>query len=169
MDQLDHQREIVLEDLRGLVGGDVRCDNLFLQLYASDGSIYEITPLGVVHPRSAADVAACVEYAANKCIPIHARGAGTGLAGGCLGPGLVVDTSRFLRHVIRTGPDWVRVQPGIVHERLNHHLRAMGRSFSPDPLSSPVTTVGSMIAVDAAGSRPADGSRSGTFAGRRPR
>jgi len=153
MDQLDHQREIVLEDLRGLVGGDVRCDDLYLQLYASDGGIHEIKPLGVVHPRSAADVAACVEYAAEKRIPIHARGAGTGLAGGCVGPGLIVDTSRFLRHVISTGGDWVRVQPGIVHERLNHHLRSMGQFFGPDPLSSEVTTIGGMIAVDAAGSR----------------
>jgi FAD/FMN-containing dehydrogenase len=44
------------------------------------------------------------------------------------------------------------VQPGVVHERLNSHLRPLGRLFGPDPALSQVTTVGSMIALDASGS-----------------
>ena len=63
------------DDLRGLVAGDVRCDEVFLQLYASDGSMYQIKPLCVVRPRITADVVACVQYAAEKQIPVHARGA----------------------------------------------------------------------------------------------
>ena len=47
----------------------------------------------------------------------------------------------------------IRVQPGVVHERLNDQLRKLGRIFGPDPASTAVTTVGSMIAVDASGSR----------------
>ena len=81
MEQLDQQRERIQDDLRGLISGDVLFDDLFRQLYASDGSIYEITPLGVICPRSAADVAACVRYAGEKQIPLHARGAGSGVAG----------------------------------------------------------------------------------------
>ena len=54
---------------------------LQLQLYASDASIYQIRPLGVVRPRTSADVAACAVYATENRIPLHARGAGTGLAG----------------------------------------------------------------------------------------
>ena len=101
MHELDHQRERIQEDLRGLISGDVRCDDLFCQLFSSDGSIYEIRPLGVVRPRSTADVAACVQYAAEKRISLHARGAGSGMAGESLGPGLVVDFSKYLRRVIR--------------------------------------------------------------------
>ncbi len=97
MDQLDQQRERIQDDLRGLVAGEVRCDDVFLQLYASDASIYEIRPLAVVRPRSAADVVACVQYAAEKQIPVHARGAGSGVAGESLGPGLVLDFSKHLR------------------------------------------------------------------------
>ena len=55
----------------------------------------------MVRPRSAADVAACVQYAAEKHIPVHARGAGSGVAGESLGPGLVVDFSGYLRRVVR--------------------------------------------------------------------
>lgn len=153
MVQLDQQRERIQDDLRGLISGEVRCDDVFLQLYASDASVYEIKPLGVVSPRSTADVAACVQYAAEKQIPVHARGAGTGVAGGSLGPGLVLDFSKYLRRVIYTESDRVRVQPGVIHERLNAHLRQRGRLFGPDPASSSVTTVGSMVAIDAAGSR----------------
>ncbi|NQU23126.1 MAG: FAD-binding protein, partial [Candidatus Nealsonbacteria bacterium] len=153
MDQLDQQRQRIQADLRGLVDGDVRCDDVFLQLYASDGSIYEIQPLGVVRPRSIADVTATLQYATEKQISVHARGAGTGVAGESLGSGLVMDFSRHLRRVLRIDAETVRVQPGVVHERLNAQLHSRGRVFGPDPTSSNVTTIGSMIAVDAVGSR----------------
>ena len=83
---MDQERERVQADLRGLLDGEVHCDDVFLQIYASDASIYEIKPLGVVRPKNAADVVACVEYAAENNLPIHARGAGTSLAGESLGP-----------------------------------------------------------------------------------
>lgn len=153
MSLLDQQRERIQDDLRGLIAGEVRCDDVFLQLFASDAGIYEIKPLGVVRPRSAADLSACVGYAAEKHIPLHARGAGSGVAGESLGPGLVVDFSTHLRRVIRIDEDRVRVQPGVVHERLNEQLRKQGRVFGPDSAASTVATIGGMIAIDAAGSR----------------
>ncbi len=153
MPPLDQQRERIQDDIRGLIAGEVRCDDVFLQLFASDASIYEIRPLGVVRPRSAADVSACVRYAAEKHISLHARGAGTGVAGESLGSGLILEFSAHLRRVVRLDPDRVRVQPGVVYERLNETLRPLGRVLGPDPASGQVTTVGSMIAIDAAGSR----------------
>jgi FAD/FMN-containing dehydrogenase/Fe-S oxidoreductase len=153
MELLDQQRERIQEDLRGLIAGEVYCDDLYVQLYASDASIYEIRPLAVVRPRSTADVVASVQYAAAKRIPVHARGGGSGVAGESLGPGLVLDFSRHMRRVLGVEREAVRVQPGLVHERLNAHLRPGGRIFGPDPSNSAVTTVGSMIAIDASGSR----------------
>ena len=97
-------------------------------------------------------MAACVQYANEHQIPIHARGAGTGLAGESLGPGLVIDFSHSMRRVLAIGAETVRVQPGVVHAVLNEHLLAGGRMFGPDPATSDVTTIGSMIAIDAAGS-----------------
>lgn len=153
MPPLDQQRERVQDDIRGLVAGEVRCDDVFLRLFASDASIYEITPLGVIRPRSAADVSACVRYAAEKQIPLHARGAGTGVAGESLGSGLILDFSAHMRRIVRIDPERVRVQPGVVYERLNEALRPSGRVLGPDPASGSVTTLGSMIAIDSAGSR----------------
>ena len=136
MSDLEQQRDRIQDDLRGLIAGDVRCDEVFLQLFASDASVYEIRPLGVVRPRSTGDVVACLKYAAEKQIPVHARGAGTGTAGGSLGPGLVIDFSKYLRRVVYADGATVRVQSGLVHERLNAHLRGRGRVFGPDPATS---------------------------------
>ncbi len=154
MQVLQVQQERVREDLRGVIAGEVIVEDTFVHLFASDGSIYEIRPICVVRPRSTEDVSACVQYAAEMKIPIHARGAGTGTAGGALGPGIIVDFSKFLRRVLETGPDWVRTQPGIVHEKLNLHLlQKTGRHFGPNPGVGSITTLGGMIARDGAGNR----------------
>src|SRR5215218_4322865 len=97
---MDEQRARIQDDLRGLLTGAVRADDVFLQLYASDASVYQIKPLAVVLPRSTDDVVATVKYAAANNLPVHARGAGTGLAGESLGSGLVVDFSRYLRRIV---------------------------------------------------------------------
>jgi len=148
------QSQRIQEDLRGLVAGDVGAGDIFVHLFASDGSIYEFRPLCVVRPRSRKDVSACVRYAAEMHLPVHARGAGSSTAGGSLGSGIVVDFSTYLRRVLETGPDWVRCQPGVVYEKLNLHLlQKTGRHFGPNPGIGAITTLGGMIARDGAGNR----------------
>jgi FAD/FMN-containing dehydrogenase/Fe-S oxidoreductase len=153
MPRLDPQRERLQEDLRGLISGSVRCDDLFLQLHASDASIYEIRPQAVVSPLHAADVAACVRYAREKKLSIHARGAGGGVAGESLGTGIILDFSKYLRRIVRFDNDKVRVQPGIALERFSTQLGEKGRLFGPEPSHAEVTTVGGLLARDSAGSR----------------
>ena len=134
---MDQQRERVEADLRGLVRGDVLCDDLFLQMYASDASIYELRPSAVVRPAGTADVVACVQYAGENGISIHARGAGTGLAGDSLGREIVLDFSPNMRRVIRQEEDRIVVQPGVVLGNLNQQLAVHGRCFGPDPANRP--------------------------------
>ncbi len=149
---MDKERERIQADLRGLLDGDVRCDDVFVQMYSSDASVYEIRPLGIVRPRGLSDVVACVQYAAENEIPIHARGAGTGVAGESLGPGIVLDFSYYMRRVLEVNDDRVRIQPGIVHAQLNRTLGPYGRLFGPDPATRSVTTMGSVMALDGSGS-----------------
>ena len=149
---MDKERERIQADLRGLIDGDVRCDDVFVQMYASDASVYEIRPLGVIRPRGLSDVVACVQYAAKNQLPIHARGAGSGVAGESLGAGLVLDFSFYMRRVLEVMEDRVRIQPGIVHAELNRTLAPYGRLFGPDPATRSVTTMGSVLALDGSGS-----------------
>jgi FAD/FMN-containing dehydrogenase/Fe-S oxidoreductase len=149
---MDPDQQRIEEDLRGLLQGEVRCDDVATQLYASDASIYELKPLGVVRPRTVDDVVAAVRYAGENNLPIHARGAGTGLAGESLGRGLVLDFSRYFRRIVADEESRVRVQPGVVLASLNRFLAQSGRLFGPDPATRSVTTMGSVVAIDAGGS-----------------
>jgi FAD/FMN-containing dehydrogenase/Fe-S oxidoreductase len=153
MAPLDQQRERIQDDLRGLVAGDVRCDDFFRQLHASDASIYEIRPLAVVCPLRAKDVSACIRYARDNHLSVHARGAGTGSSGESLGPGIIVDFSKYLHHVVRIDAEKARVQSGVVIERFNTRLQPFGRIFGPDPAKAAVSTVGSVVALDTPGIR----------------
>ncbi len=107
----------------------------------------------MVRPRGTADVVTCVQYAAENQLAIHARGAGSGLAGESLGRGLVIDFSHAMRKILESRhADRVRVQPGVILGQLNAQLAKFGRCFGPDPANRSVTTMGSVIAIDAGGS-----------------
>ena len=130
---MDPEQQRIEEDLRGLLQGDVRCDDVFTQLYASDASIYELRPLGVVRPRTVDDVVATVRYAAENHLPIHARGAGTGLAGESLGRGLVSISRAIFAASWPIDDDRVRVQPGVVLSHAESLPRRKRPAVRPRP------------------------------------
>ena len=152
---MDPERERIQADLRGLVKGDVRCDDVFTQLYACDASIYEIIPAGVVMPRDIDDCVAVVKACREHGVPIVPRGAGTGLTGGAVGSGLQVDLSRHMNAVLDLDLPGrrVRVQPGVVLDELNAQLAPHGLQFAPDVATSSRATVGGMIANNSSGAR----------------
>lgn len=149
---MDEEQQRIAEDLSGVFEGEVRFDEVAREIYSTDASLYQIHPLGVVCPKHQEDVVALAQYAGEFDIPLTPRGAGSGVAGGALGRGLVVDFSRFMRNIVQIDSETVRVQAGVVRDQLNRELRRIGRYFPPDPSSTAVTTVGGMLAVDAAGS-----------------
>ena len=148
---MDERRTRIHDDLRGSLEGELLFEPLDRGAYAVDASLYEIDPLGVIVPRTEDDVVSVVRYAAENRIPVHARGAGTGQAGGSVGPGLVIDFSRYLRRIVEVQADRVVVQPGVVLDVLNAQLAPLGRRVGPDPAGSEVATVGGMVGLDAAG------------------
>ena len=149
---MDERQVRITEDLAGLFRGELRCDSLTTAMYACDASLYQIEPIGVAFPRDREDVEVLAKYALSTHLQLIPRGAGTGVAGSAIGHGLIVDFSRHMRSIEQIGEDTVRVQPGVVLERLNHELREEGRYFAPDPSNVNVTTIGGMLGVDAAGS-----------------
>ena len=150
---MDEQRQRILEDLSGVFTGEIACDALTVAMFSSDASWYQIEPLGVAFPRDRNDVIALAKYAGEAKIPLIPRGAGSSVTGGAIGRGLIVDCSRHLTKIEMIGADAVRVQAGVVLDDLNAALREHGRYFPPDPSNPSITTIGSMLATDAAGSR----------------
>ncbi len=150
---MDIERSRIEEDLQGVIEGQIRCDEPFLQMYASDASIYESKPLAVAIPECAQDVAHCVKYASENQIPIIPRGAATNVIGGCLGRGIVLDFSRSMRRIIGVDRDSVTVQPGVVLADLNRELFSHNRRFGPDPATRRVSTIGGILSLNASGSK----------------
>src|SRR5450755_374559 len=106
------RRDRLRDDLRGTLDGELLLDDLRCALYATDASLFEVRPLAVVCPRTEADVQTVVRYASEHQLSVTARGAGTGTAGAALGPGIILDFSRFLNNLVAVGPDTVRAQAG---------------------------------------------------------
>src|SRR6266436_1110111 len=134
---------------------EVAFDNLTRQLYATDASIYQIEPLAVAFPKSERQASAIIEAAAHAGVSIIPRGAGTGLVGGAIGEGLVIDFSRYNRLITDLDLErrTVRVGPGVVLDQLNDFLRPHGFCFGPDVATSSRATLGGMIANNSSGAR----------------
>src|SRR5205085_1307755 len=129
-------------------------DNLTRQLYATDASIYQIEPVAVAFPRNARQASSLVEAAAQAGVSVIPRGAGTGLVGGAVGDGLIIDFSRYNREISDLDLErcTVRVGPGVVLDHLNNLLRPHGFCFGPDVATSSRATLGGMIANNSSGS-----------------
>lgn len=132
---------------------EVRTDDLTRQLYATDASLYEIVPDAVAFPKNADEAARVVRAAADAGIPVIPRGAGTGLSGGAIGKGVVVDFSRYNRAIedLDTERRSVRVGAGVVLDQLNAFLKPHGLCFGPDVATSSRATLGGMIANNSSG------------------
>jgi FAD/FMN-containing dehydrogenase/Fe-S oxidoreductase len=132
---------------------EVAFDNLTRQLYATDASPYQIVPLAVAFPNGAAQAGSIIQAAALAGVSVIPRGAGTGLAGGAIGDGLVIDFARHNRLITNFDPErrTVRVGAGVVLDQLNDFLRPQGFCFGPDVATSSRATLGGMIASDSSG------------------
>ncbi|MGH7265371.1 MAG: FAD-binding and (Fe-S)-binding domain-containing protein [Candidatus Rokuibacteriota bacterium] len=141
-------------ELRKVVEGEVRFDPMTRLLYATDASMYQAEPIGVVMPRSAADVHAVLALAHRYNVPVLPRGGGTSLAGQTVNHAVVLDFSRFMNRVLEVNREelWCRVQPGLVQDELNAHVRPIGLLFGPDTSTSNRATLGGMCGNNSAGS-----------------
>lgn len=134
---------------------EVRTDAATRQLYATDASIYEIAPQAVAFPKSPGETREAIHAARAAGVSVTPRGGGTGLAGGALGDGLVLELCRYNRHIsdLNREARTVRVQPGVVLDQLNAFLRPHGLVFGPDVATSSRATLGGMIANNSSGAR----------------
>jgi FAD/FMN-containing dehydrogenase/Fe-S oxidoreductase len=137
------------------ISGEVRFDRLSRSLYSTDASVYQIVPLGVVLPRSEADLVNTVRACAEFRVPLTARGGGTSQAGQSVGPGVVLDCSKYLDQVLEINADerWARVRPGCVLDDLNRAAKPFGLNFPHDISTSDRATLGGMVANNSSGTR----------------
>jgi len=135
-------------DFRGVF----RTDAAARAVYAEAAGIAQIGPRAVAVPVDAADVARLVTWAAASGTPLVPRGSGSGMAGGAIGDGVIVDLSR-MREIGRVDVErrrmWTR--PGALHAEVDAAARALGLRFPVDPSSGAFCTIGGMASTNAAG------------------
>ena len=143
----------LLEELKKNITGEIRFDPINKRIYSVDASIYEIEPVGVVIPKTKDEVVQAVKIAKKHKVPIIARGAATGIAGGCIGKGLILDLSKYLNNIIEINinQEYAIVQPGLVQDRLNEKLKDFGYRLGPDTSTGNRATIGGMVGNNSAG------------------
>ncbi|HEV3160280.1 MAG TPA: FAD-linked oxidase C-terminal domain-containing protein [Xanthobacteraceae bacterium] len=135
--------------------GDVRFDAFTRGRYATDASHYQIMPLGVVVPRSAADAEQALAVCRSEGVPVTPRGGGTSQAGQTVNRAVILDCSRYLNRIVEIDAADRRcvVEPGIVLDELNRALKAHGLWFPVDISTASRATIGGMIGNNSCGAR----------------
>src|SRR5690606_19546516 len=135
--------------------GEVLFDRGSRGRYATDASIYQIEPLGVLIPKSIDDVRAALSLCRQFNIPLLARGAGTSQCGQTVGAALVIDNSKYLNRISDLDLDamTVTVEPGTVLDHLNAWLKPHGVWFPVDVSAAAQCTLGGMAGNNSCGSR----------------
>ncbi|MFA5803300.1 MAG: FAD-linked oxidase C-terminal domain-containing protein [Melioribacteraceae bacterium] len=142
-----------IEKLREKFEGDVLLDELSKIIYATDASVYREKPQAVVLPKTKEDIKQIVRFALENNISIIPRAAGTSLAGQVVGNGVVVDISKFMTNILEVNlkEKWAKVQPGVVLDELNIHLKKYGLFFGPETATSNRCNLGGMFGNNSCG------------------
>ncbi len=152
----DVRKRELRRDLEAIVGrGAVLSDPDELLVYESDGlTLFRALADFVVFPTSTEHVAAIVKLANREELPFVARGAGTGLSGGCLpAEGGVVLSLMRMNRVLEVDYDnqFAVVEPGLVNLHLSWAVGPAGYYYAPDPSSQQACTIGGNIANNSGG------------------
>src|SRR5271165_5638633 len=135
--------------------GAVLFDRASRGRYATDASIYQVEPVGVVVPETTEDVATTMAVARDAGVPVLARGGGTSQCGQTVNRALVIDTSKYLRRILHVDPDARRatVEPGVVLGQLNTALARHKLFFPVDPSTHARCTIGGMAGNNPCGAK----------------
>lgn len=154
--RLDVTQTVQLERaLSHKLEGELYVDEYRRGLFATDASIYQIMPAAVLLPKCVEDVVLAINACRELQLPITARGSGTSLSGQSIGPGLVVDFSKYMDRIVRLDPEssTATVQPGVVLDQLNAAAAVHGLQFGPDVATNNRANIGGMIGNNSAGAR----------------
>jgi FAD/FMN-containing dehydrogenase/Fe-S oxidoreductase len=134
--------------------GEFFTDDTTRRLYATDASAYREIPQAVAIPKTEKDIEILIQFARENKTSLIPRTAGTSLAGQVVGGGIVVDVSKHFKQIVEvnTKEGWAIVQPGIVRDDLNHHLKPFGFFFAPETSTANRAMIGGMIGNNSCGS-----------------
>jgi len=142
-----------LSQLKMQLDGDLFADNVQRVLYATDASQYREMPLAVARPKNKEDIKKIIAFARENGTSVIPRGAGTSLAGQVVGPGIVVDMSKYMNKMLGFNPHEksIWVEPGVVLAELNLFLAKHNLQFGPETSTANRCVIGGMLGNNSCG------------------
>jgi FAD/FMN-containing dehydrogenase len=137
------------------ISGICRSDSPARAAYAEGAGIFRIVPEGVAVPSTTGALAMLVAWAAANRVPLVPRGAGSGMAGGNIGSGVVVDLGVLdgAPMTVRDGARRAVAGSAVTLRALDEDARRRGLRLPPDPSSARFATLGGMVSTNASGPR----------------
>ncbi len=141
------------EQLKSQLDGDLFIDNVQRVLYSTDASQYKEKPLAVTRPKSVDDIKKIIAFARENNTSVIPRGAGTSLAGQVVGPGIVMDISKYMNRIIEFNEKerYVVIEPGVVLAELNLFLAKYNLQFGPETSTANRCVIGGMLGNNSCG------------------
>ncbi len=128
--------------------------------FATDGSVFSITPSIVVYPRNENDVRKTARFTwqlaeRGRVIPLTARGAGTDQSGAALGNGIMLAFPAHMNRIIELDAKsgLLTVEPGAIYGKVQQTLQTHDRFLPPFPASLEYSTIGGAVANNAGGEK----------------
>ena len=141
----------IIREIESAVRGEVIVQDEIRQLYSQDASAYMVVPDVVVVPSDEDDVVSTIKIAGRTKTPITPRGAGTGLVGGALNTGIILDMKDF--DTISVDGNVVAAGVGVRKGRLDQEVAKQGMVFAPNPSVGAFCSIGGMLGNNSGGSR----------------
>ena len=151
--QIDIGNSGLAQRLRREISGEVLFGAADRGRYATDASIYQMAPVGVIVPRRIEDVMAALAICREEGVPVLPRGGGTSQCGQTVNRALVMDCTKYLNRVLEVDGTRALVEPGIVLGRLNAQIKGTGNFFPVDPSTHARCTIGGMAGNNSCGSK----------------
>lgn len=130
--------------------GAFRTDDAARAVYAEAAGIQRMEPRAVAVPVDVEDLLALIDWARSQGAALVPRGSGSSMAGGAIGPHVVVDLSRW-KSIAPGESGGLIAGAGAICRDVDLFAGEMGKRFPVDPSSAAFCTIGGMTATNAAG------------------
>lgn len=142
-----------LKDFKGYISDkNIYLDPLRRLAWGTDAGFYRLVPQIVIQSETEKDIIEIVKTASKYNLPVTFRAAGTSLSGQAISDSiLVIAGKNWEKYTIADDKKTIRLQPGIVGQRVNEILKPFGKKFPPDPASLKSAMVGGIVQNNASG------------------
>ena len=148
----------LLDELKGVIKGDVATDEETLMANSHDASIFEIKPQVVVSPKDAEDVKALVKFVTKHKkehvdLSLTGRSAGTDMSGGSINDSIIVSFLKYFNHIGTIENGVGTAEPGVYYRDFEAETLKQNLIFASYPASRELCAIGGIVNNNSGGEK----------------